>query len=283
MYLRSQHRSWLHACLIPPCRRASRSSQYLRTLCETAAVRRYGAVTVQVKERLDEEFDLIEKHNLAGFLLLYREIVGIARQMMVERGLVSPETPLEERPPGRGRGSSVALLVGYLIGISHVDLLKWNLTLERFISAGHDHAARTSTWTFRESSGTRCWSECTAILGRSTPCWPAPSLPTRSKASSRTWGKPWDCPRKTCRSSQSNFTPTMLPILKEEMLSLPAFRDKVTAAGWCDLIQLGPALTDAPKGPRPTRRRHDPERHAHFGAGAHSCRRYGGPLHHGLE
>ena len=53
-------------------------------------MRRYGAVTVQVKERLDEEFDLIEKHGLAGFLLLYREIVGIARQIMVERGLVNP-------------------------------------------------------------------------------------------------------------------------------------------------------------------------------------------------
>ena len=32
-----------------------------------------------------------------------------------------------------GRGSSVALLVGYLIGISHADPLKWNLTLERFL------------------------------------------------------------------------------------------------------------------------------------------------------
>ena len=40
---------------------------------------------------------------------------------------------MEQRLPGRGRGSSVALLVGYLIGISHVDPLKWNLTLERFL------------------------------------------------------------------------------------------------------------------------------------------------------
>ena len=47
---------------------------------------------------------------------------------------MAPETPVEERPPGRGRGSSVALLVGYLIGISHVDPLMWDLTLERFIS-----------------------------------------------------------------------------------------------------------------------------------------------------
>ena len=77
---------------------------------------------------------LIERHHLAGFLLLCREIVRIAQQVMQERGLTPPETPLEERTPGRGRGSSVSLLVGYLIGISHVDPLKWNLTLERFIS-----------------------------------------------------------------------------------------------------------------------------------------------------
>ena len=32
------------------------------------------------------------------------------------------------------------------------------------------------------------------------------------------------------------------------MLALPAFKDKVTAAGWRDLIELGPALMDAPKG-----------------------------------
>ena len=48
--------------------------------------------------------------------------------------MAHPEIPLEERPPWRGRGSSVALLVGYLIGFSHVDPLRWNLTLERFTS-----------------------------------------------------------------------------------------------------------------------------------------------------
>ena len=107
---------------------------YLRQLCREAAVRRYGSVTPQVRDRLDEEFRLIEKHKLAGFILLYREIVLLAQEIMQERGLIQPETPLEQRPPGRGRGSSVALLTGYLIGISHVDPLKRGLTLERFIS-----------------------------------------------------------------------------------------------------------------------------------------------------
>ena len=107
---------------------------FLERLCREAAIRRYGGLLAQVESRLAEEFRLIERLNLAGFLLLYREIALLAQRTMEERGLTSPETPVEERPPGRGRGSSVALLVGYLIGISHVDPLKWDLTLERFIS-----------------------------------------------------------------------------------------------------------------------------------------------------
>ena len=111
------------------------AQSYLQRLCYEAAARRYGgSVPERVRERLQEEFRLIERLNLAGFLLLYREIALVAQRIMEQRGLVDPETPVEERPPGRGRGSSVALLVGYLIGISHVDPLKWDLTLERFIS-----------------------------------------------------------------------------------------------------------------------------------------------------
>ena len=109
-------------------------ASYLRQLCEEAAIRRYGAITPHVNARLDEEFALIERHGIAGFLLLYREIALMAQDIAIERGLAPPETPLEERPPGRGRGSSVAMLTGYLIGISHIDPLKWNLTLERFMS-----------------------------------------------------------------------------------------------------------------------------------------------------
>lgn len=50
---------------------------HLEKLCNEAAVRRYGAVTPQVKHRLDEEFKLIRKFNLAGFLLLYNDVINI--------------------------------------------------------------------------------------------------------------------------------------------------------------------------------------------------------------
>ena len=52
---------------------------------------------------------------------------------MLEKGLSDPSLTLEEYPPGRGRGSSVALLIGYLIGLSHIDPLRYDLSLERFL------------------------------------------------------------------------------------------------------------------------------------------------------
>ena len=106
---------------------------YLEELCNQAAVRRYGTVTPQVEERLTQEFRLIRKHNLAGFMLLYHEVIQLGREVMVDLGLVDREVPIEEAPPGRGRGSSVSMLVGYLIGLSHIDPLQYGLSLERFL------------------------------------------------------------------------------------------------------------------------------------------------------
>ena len=66
---------------------------------------------------------------------MYHEVIKLGREVMIDQGLSDPSLPLEENPPGRGRGSSVALLVGYLIGLSHIDPLKYNLSLERFLPA----------------------------------------------------------------------------------------------------------------------------------------------------
>ena len=52
---------------------------YLVRLCYEAAVRRYGSITERVESRLQEEFRLIERNGMAGFLLLYREIALLAR------------------------------------------------------------------------------------------------------------------------------------------------------------------------------------------------------------
>ena len=110
------------------------SQSYLEKLCHEAAGRKYNPITSEVLERLDEEFRLIRKHNLSGFFLIYHDIIRIAHEVMADLDLGDREVPVEERPPGRGRGSSVAMLVGYLIGLSHIDPLEFKLSLDRFLN-----------------------------------------------------------------------------------------------------------------------------------------------------
>jgi len=56
---------------------------YLETLCYEAAIRRYGSVTADVRRRLEEEFRLIKKFDLAGFLLMYHEVIKLGREVMI--------------------------------------------------------------------------------------------------------------------------------------------------------------------------------------------------------
>ena len=219
---------------------------YLERLCHEAAARRYGSVPEQVERRLREEFRLIHRHGLAGFLLLYREIVLLAQGIMEERGVTHPETPLEERPPGRGRGSSVALLVGYLIGISHVDPLRWGLTLERFISEDMsllpdidlDFPRGLRDELIRRVH--RHFGPEYAVLAGAVATYSV-------KGIIQDLGKALGLPREDLRLLSRQLHSHDAADLRGEMLELPAFRDRVDAAGWRDLVQLAPQLMDAPR------------------------------------
>ena len=83
-------------------------------------------------DRLDVELELIDHHGLAGFFLLHREILEIAREVALAcRPAGSARRSL---PPGRGRGSSVGSIVCYLTGLSHIDPVKNRLFLGRFLN-----------------------------------------------------------------------------------------------------------------------------------------------------
>ena len=219
---------------------------YLEQLCREAAMRRYGRVPTEVEARLDEEFRLIRRHDLAGFLLLYREISLLAQRIMEERGLAHPETPLEERPPGRGRGSSVALLVGYLIGISHVDPLRWGLTLERFISE-EMHALPDIDLDFPRGLRDELIQRVHRRFGPEFAVLTGAVATYSVKGVVQDLGKALGLPREDLRALSKQLHSHHAADLREEMLALPAFRDRVDAPGWRSLLELGPQLMDAPR------------------------------------
>ena len=255
---------------------------YLRRLCREAAQRRYGGVSRKVEERLQEEFSLIARHGLAGFLLLYRELVHLAQEIMEERGLTHPETPLEERPPGRGRGSSVALLVGYLIGISHVDPLRWDLTLERFISEDQsllpdidlDFPRQLRDELIRRVHQ-RFGPEHAVLAG---------AIATYSvKGIIQDLGLALGLPKEDLKGLARQLHSQDAARLREELLALPAFRDPGGGPGLAGPAGVGsPADGRAPQ-PGSARRRHGAQQHASPGTGPHPGRGPGRPLPHGLE
>ena len=73
---------------------------YLEKLCHEAAIRRYGSITPEVQQRLDEEFRLIKKYNLAGFLLLYHEVIKLGREVMIRAGTERPVPDPGRKPTG---------------------------------------------------------------------------------------------------------------------------------------------------------------------------------------
>jgi error-prone DNA polymerase len=86
----------------------------------------------EARARLEEELRVIDDLGLAGFFLLHRDLLELAREIAVEvRGRDSARALL---PPGRGRGSSVSSIVCHLTGLSHVDPIANKLLLGRFLN-----------------------------------------------------------------------------------------------------------------------------------------------------
>ncbi len=86
----------------------------------------------EARQRLDDELAIIGKLGLGGFFLIHHELLEMAREIAVQvRGASAARRLL---PPGRGRGSSVASIVCYLTGLSHVDPLEAELCLGRFLN-----------------------------------------------------------------------------------------------------------------------------------------------------
>ncbi len=116
----------------------SSADVYLETVCRRAARERYGlfdgTIPDAVEQRLQEELRLVRKHGLSGFFLIYRDLLELSRDVAVQ---VRGEHSARGRsglPPGRGRGSSVGSILCYLIGLSHIDPIKYNLFLGRFLN-----------------------------------------------------------------------------------------------------------------------------------------------------
>jgi error-prone DNA polymerase len=109
-----------------------------RRLAETCHARfdarypRGHRLRAEAAARLQTELKLIAGLGLSGFFTLHHELLELARD--VAREVRGDATARALLPPGRGRGSSVSSIVCYLTGLSHVDPIKNDLLLGRFLN-----------------------------------------------------------------------------------------------------------------------------------------------------
>ncbi|MFN8472120.1 MAG: DNA polymerase III subunit alpha [Anaerolineae bacterium] len=91
----------------------------LYDLCQTGLHRKIVPVTPAASRQLAHELDIIQRTGLAGYFLIVWDICRFAQ----ERGIRY-----------QGRGSAANSLVAYLLDITPVDPLQFNLLFERFLS-----------------------------------------------------------------------------------------------------------------------------------------------------
>ena len=108
----------------------------LQFLCRKRLDDRYSSLNEHRRAvgRLDTELGLVDHNGLAGFFLTYHEVMQLATQVAAEVRGPSRARSVTELPPGRGRGSSVASIICYLIGLSHIDPIRYNLGVDRFLN-----------------------------------------------------------------------------------------------------------------------------------------------------
>lgn len=94
--------------------------RYLRQLCEERILKRYKEETTQIRERLEYELSVIKKMGYDSYFLIVWDFIKYAREHKIA--------------VGPGRGSAAGSIVAYLLAITDIDPLKYDLLFERFLN-----------------------------------------------------------------------------------------------------------------------------------------------------
>ncbi|MFW6200836.1 MAG: DNA polymerase III subunit alpha, partial [Gemmatimonadota bacterium] len=188
---------------------------------------------------------LVERHGLAGFFLVYRDIMELAREVAAR---VRGSAPRADAglPPGRGRGSSVSSIICYLIGLSHVDPVEADLFLGRFLNQAlgsvpdidldfpRDIREELILAVYDKYGTDHAGLVCT--------------FPTyRFKSAVRELGKILDLPGGDMEKLTKLGGGGSAAALREELERIPEFRDRAHLPPWSHLAELAEEIAGLPR------------------------------------
>jgi DNA polymerase-3 subunit alpha len=96
--------------------------EYLVELCEKGLGRRYDKVDADLRERLQFELKTIREMGFADYFLIVADFIAFAKRNHIS--------------VGPGRGSAAGSLVSYVLEITDLDPIRYDLLFERFLNPG---------------------------------------------------------------------------------------------------------------------------------------------------
>ena len=93
--------------------------EYLKKLCNDG-LKKYDTVTDEIRQRLDFELEVINQMGYVAYFLIVHDFIDFAKK--------------NDIAVGPGRGSAAGSIVSYLLNITDIDPLKFNLLFERFLN-----------------------------------------------------------------------------------------------------------------------------------------------------
>ncbi len=214
------------------------ADEFLRDTSYRLAAERYCKFPKQrlpenVRERLDKELALISSSRRAGFFLRLWDILSYAH---------------ENDMPVRGRGSSVGSLVCYLLGLSGIDPITYDLAVERFLSEdrpesdvpdvdldfGRDARDRMFKHVFETYTTERAAMVCTFIE-------------YRHASAIRDVGKALGLPESQIDQIAKRMHSRFAEGLRYEMSQMPEFAGRMRFRIWEEFITLVEQIVGLPR------------------------------------
>ena len=103
---------------IPPS--YATAADYLNELCRKKVYERYNLPDEKIFARLNYELEIIKRMGYAGYFLIVQDFINFAKKNNIS--------------VGPGRGSATGSVVAYVLGITEIDPLKFDLIFERFLN-----------------------------------------------------------------------------------------------------------------------------------------------------
>jgi error-prone DNA polymerase len=232
----------------PPAPEGHDSDSWLAELCRQRMEEKYQGTAEReaAEEQLGRELALISKHGLAGFFLVYHEVLQLAVEVAAEVRGAAPRAHAN-LPPGRGRGSSVGSVVCYLIGLSHIDPIRKRLFLGRFLN-DEMHSLPDIDLDFPRDIRDRLFQRVYERWGADHAALVATFPTYRIRSAVRDLGKVLGLPQREldrlAKLSEGYGSATQVA---KEMAREPQFSSLIGVEGWRDLIDLAGQLAGFPR------------------------------------